>query len=354
VKTAIFKSDLFLAHDPGFAHVESPSRLEVVYHGLEEVKNSRALVFPVPVPARREDLLRIHSAEHVERIAATAGHPFDSLDPDTSTSARSYEAACLAAGAVVEASRQVCAGEIDNGFALVRPPGHHAERGWAKGFCLFNNVAVAAAYALEVLDLKRVLIVDWDLHHGNGTQNSFYQDDRVLYFSTHMYPYYPGSGSMSERGAGRGEGYNLNVPLSGGMNDTAYAAIFNQVLSPVARQYEPQLILVSAGYDIYHGDPLGTMAVSEAGFAYLTRVVAALAAELCEGRLVLTLEGGYSLQGLRDGVLASLGEMAGQPFLPGLESRVSPLAEARFGSPGSLSAEMLATIRRAFAPRWSL
>jgi len=354
LKTAILKSDLFLEHDPGFAHVESPSRLEVIYHGLGSLMGSKTFFFPAPVPAERADLLRIHSAEHVDRIAATAGRPFDSLDPDTSTSPRSYEAACLAAGAVVEATRQVCGGGSGNAFALVRPPGHHAERGWTKGFCLFNNVAVAAAYALEELGLQRVLIVDWDLHHGNGTQNSFYQSDRVLYFSTHMFPYFPGSGTLAEQGAGRGEGYNLNVPLSGGMNDAAYAAIFNQILVPVARQFEPELIMVSAGYDIYHGDPLGTMAVTEAGFAYLTRVVKDLVNEMCDGRLVLTLEGGYSFQGLRDGVLASLGELSGEALLPGLESRISPLVEARFGASGNLSSDSLAAIRRAYAPRWHI
>jgi acetoin utilization deacetylase AcuC-like enzyme len=354
LKTAILKSDLFLEHDPGFNHVESPSRLEVVYEGLESVQGSRSLSFPDPVPAERADLLRIHSAEHVARIAATAGLPFDSLDPDTSTSARSYEAARLAAGAVIEATRQVCAGAAANAFALVRPPGHHAERGWAKGFCLFNNVAVAAAYALDELELQRVLIVDWDLHHGNGTQNSFYQSDRVLYFSTHMFPYFPGSGTLQEQGEGRGEGFNLNVPLSGGVNDAGYAAIFNEVLVPVARQFQPELILVSAGYDIYHGDPLGTMAVTEAGFAYLTRVVKALAGELCEGRLILALEGGYSLQGLRGGVLATLGELAGEAFMPGLESRVTPLAKARFGASGNLSPEALVTLRRAYAPHWQI
>lgn len=354
MKTAILTSEIFLEHDPGFSHVESASRLAVIHEALAPLMGSPALSFPTPVPAERGDLLRIHSEEHVARIAATAGRSFTSLDPDTGTSARSFEAASLAAGAALEATRLVCSGAAANAFALVRPPGHHAERGWAKGFCLFNNVVVAAAYALEELGLQRVLIVDWDLHHGNGTQNSFYQTDRVLYFSTHMFPYYPGSGALEEQGSGRGEGYNLNVPLSGGLNDAAYAALFNEVLTPVARQYQPEMIMVSAGYDIYHGDPLGTMAVTEAGFAYLTRVVREMAAELCGGRLLLVLEGGYSLQGLRDGVLASLGELAGQAFLPDLESRVAPLAEARFGAAGNLSPDSLATLRRSYAPRWQI
>ncbi len=353
-KTAVLKSDLFLGHDPGIAHVENPSRLEVIYDGLKSLTGLDNLLFPAPEPATRADLLRVHTAEHVDRIAATAGKPYDFLDSDTATSANSNAAACLAAGAVIDAARLVAAGSAANAFALVRPPGHHAERGYAKGFCLFNNVAVAAAFALRELGLKRILIIDWDLHHGNGTQNSFYQTDQVLYFSTHMYPYYPGSGALQEQGSGRGEGYNVNVPLSGGMNDLAYASIFNEVLAPIARQYEPEMIMVSAGYDIYYGDPLGTMAVTEVGFAYLTKVVKDLAAELCSGRLLLTLEGGYNLTGLRDGVLASLGELAGMAESAETAAKMAALTEAGFGRPGGLAADSLATLRRAYSPHWRI
>jgi len=353
-KTAIVTSSVFLAHDPGFSHVENSSRLEVVCDGLKSFAGRPEILFSEPEPATRADLLRVHSGEHIDRIGATAGKPYDELDADTITSARSYEAAVLAAGAVVGGARLVAAQEVANAFALVRPPGHHAEKGYAKGFCLFNNVAVAAAYALRELGLKRVLIVDWDLHHGNGTQNSFYQTDQVLYFSTHMYPYYPGSGALQEQGSGRGEGYNVNVPLSGGMNDLAYATIFNDVLAPIARQYQPEMIMVSAGYDIYYGDPLGTMAVTEAGFAHLTRVVKNLATELCGGRLLLTLEGGYSLTGLRDGVLASVGELAGIPGSTELAGKIAALAEAGFGRPGCLPLASLATLRRAYSGNWKI
>ena len=353
-KTAIVKSEVFLAHDPGFSHVENAGRLEVIYDGLAAFANQEELSFPTPEPATRAALLRVHSPEYVDRLAATAGRPYEVLDADTCTSARSYEAALLAAGAVVGGARLLAAGEVDNAFALVRPPGHHAERGYAKGFCLFNNIAVAAAYAVSELGLKRVLIVDWDLHHGNGTQNSFYQTDQVLYFSTHMYPYYPGSGALQEMGSGRGAGYNVNVPLSGGMNDLAYATIFNEVLAPIARQYQPEMIMVSAGYDIYHGDPLGTMAVTEVGFAYLTRVVKNLAAELCGGRLLLTLEGGYNLTGLRDGVLASVGELAEIPGAMVSREKIAALAAAGFGRPGALPAASLATLRRAYGDYWKI
>ena len=353
-KTAILKSDIFLNHDPGFAHVENPSRLEVIYDGLKTLSGLDSIFFPVPEPASRADLLRIHSADHVDRISATAGKACSFLDSDTATSANSYAAACLAAGAVIDGARLVAEGGAANAFALVRPPGHHAERDYAKGFCLFNNVAVAASFALRELRLKRVLIVDWDLHHGNGTQNSFYKTDQVLYFSTHMYPYYPGSGALQEHGSGRGEGYTVNVPLSGGMNDLAYASIFNEVLAPIARQYQPEMIMVSAGYDIYYGDPLGTMAVTETGFAYLTRVVRNLALELCDGRLLLTLEGGYNLTGLRDGVLATLSELAGIPAEPAMADKLAGMAEAGFGRPGGLSADSLNTLRRAYDGHWKI
>jgi acetoin utilization deacetylase AcuC-like enzyme len=315
VTTAIFRDDLFLQHDPGFDHVERPDRLRVVYDHLDNPDIARQFVFPRAQPADVELLALNHSTDHIERIAQTAGRTFDALDQDTTTSAKSYEAACLAVGAVVEGTRMVVAGEVDNGFALVRPPGHHAEHDHAMGFCLFNNIAIAARYALERLGLKRVLIIDWDLHHGNGTQHSFADTDQVLYFSTHQYPFYPGSGGLEETGQGKGLGYTVNVPLSGGMGDEHYARIFNEILAPVARQYQPELILVSAGYDTAINDPLGGMNVSVEGFAYLTRTVKELAEELCHGRLLLVLEGGYHLQSLANGVLAGLVELLGRTTL---------------------------------------
>ena len=206
------------------------------------------------------------------------------------------------------------AGACDNGFALVRPPGHHAEADRAMGFCLFNNIAVGARHALDALGATRILLVDWDLHHGNGTQHSFYDTDRVLYFSTHQYPYYPGTGGVDEVGVGRGKGFTINVPLRGGLNDRAYLRIFNEILAPVARQYRPDLIMVSAGFDIFVGDPLGSMAVTTQGFAGLARILTKLAEELCDGRLFMVLEGGYNLEGQKDGVLAVLAELSGHGY----------------------------------------
>ncbi|MDH5299134.1 MAG: histone deacetylase [Desulfobulbaceae bacterium] len=307
--TAIFKDPLFMEHDPGYGHPESPARLKILYDLLARPELAGRFLFP-PCPEATDDILALnHTRRHIARVAATAGKTFDTLDPDTHTSPLSYAAARLAAGAVVEATRMVVAGEADTGFALVRPPGHHAEADHTSGFCLFNNIAVAARYALRHLGLERVLIVDWDLHHGNGTQHSFYDSDQVLYFSAHQYPYFPGSGALTETGSGSGQGHTINVPLPGGQDDHAYARIFNELLVPIARCYRPQLILVSAGFDISFGDPLGSMAVTTAGFAYMAGVLRQLADELCTGRLVLTLEGGYDLSGMRDGVAAVLAEL---------------------------------------------
>ncbi len=309
-KTAIFNDPLFLDHDPGFDHPESPNRLKVINEvlALEEVK--KAFVYPEFTPASHKVIGLNHSAALMNRVSETAGKIFDALDPDTKTSPDSYAAACLAVGALTKGVDLLLAGEIDNGFALVRPPGHHAEKERSMGFCLFNNVAIAARYALQS-GLQRVMIVDWDLHHGNGTQDSFYDTDRVLYLSTHQFPYYPGTGDVLETGKGKGEGYTVNVPLPGYQGDVEYAAIFNDIVLPVGREYQPELILISCGFDIYQGDPLGAMEVTQEGFAYLTRSMVGLAEEVCGGKLLVTLEGGYNLTGMRDGAMAVLSELSG-------------------------------------------
>jgi acetoin utilization deacetylase AcuC-like enzyme len=230
---------------------------------------------------------------------------------DTSTCAKSYEAALLAAGGFSELIKAVMEGNLDNGFALVRPPGHHAERDRAMGFCLFNNVAIAARYAIKNFSLEKVLIVDWDVHHGNGTQNSFYEDPKVLYFSTHRYGFfYPGSGAATEVGRGKGTGFNVNVPLSTGCGDSEYGNIFEKILKPIALDYQPQLILVSAGFDIHYDDPLGGMEVTEKGFARLTQILMEIARSSSQGKLVFTLEGGYDVAGQGRSVKAVLMELA--------------------------------------------
>jgi acetoin utilization deacetylase AcuC-like enzyme len=314
-KTAVFKDDLFLEHMAGFSHIESAGRLLTLYDALATEEIGGHLVYPGFSGASHEVLCLNHSKKYVARVAQTAGKDQVNLDPDTQTSPRSYDAACLAAGAVVDCTRMVLAGDIDNGFCLVRPPGHHAEKDRAMGFCLFNNIAVAARYALHELNLERILIVDWDLHHGNGTQHAFYDTDKVLYFSTHLFPFFPGSGAAYEVGTGAGEGCTVNIPLTGGQGDYAFATIFNEFLCPIAREYKPELIMLSAGFDTHRRDPFGGMSVTAKGFSYMTKVLLDLAQELCQGRLVAALEGGYDLIGLREGTLAVLSEMAGHSQL---------------------------------------
>ena len=318
-KTAIFNNPLFVDHDPGFDHPESPDRLKVINEVLAREQVSDCFIFPEFFPATHKTIGMNHSTDLMNRVAETAGKIFDALDPDTKTSPDSYAAATLAVGALTTGIDLLQSGEIDNGFALVRPPGHHAEKKQSMGFCLFNNVAVAARYAINNCGLKRVMIVDWDLHHGNGTQNSFYETDKVLYLSSHQFPYYPGTGDVEETGKGKGEGYTVNIPLPGYQGDSDYATIFNDIILPVGREYKPELILVSCGFDIYRGDPLGLMEVTAPGFAYFTRCMVNLAEEVCDGKLLVTLEGGYDLNGQRDGAMAVLSELCGQALDTGYE-----------------------------------
>jgi acetoin utilization deacetylase AcuC-like enzyme len=309
--TGIVKDTRYMDHWMGDYHPECPQRLKVIYDMLEEPGMAGKFQKIPPRFADKKELLLVHAGYYIDTLAATSGIEYTYLDPDTQTCAASYDAAVLAAGGLCEAISKVCAGELKNAFALVRPPGHHAEKAQAKGFCLFNNVAVGARYAQESLGIGRVLIVDWDLHHGNGTQHSFEEDPTILYFSTHQFPYYPGTGAYSEIGTGKGRGFTINVPLTIGYGDAEYLSIFHRILKPIAMEYQPELILVSAGFDIYIGDPLGGMNVTPQGFAAMTRSIMDIADQCCGGKLVLTLEGGYDLDGERDSVREVLKEMAG-------------------------------------------
>jgi acetoin utilization deacetylase AcuC-like enzyme len=310
-KTGIVRNGKYMEHWMGEYHPECPQRLEAIYAMLGEPDMADKFV-EVPVrPAEKREIMRVHSSGYVDRLEATAGVEYTYLDPDTQTCAASYDAAMLAAGGLCQAVAMVHSGELHNAFALVRPPGHHAERAQAKGFCLFNNVAVGTRYAQESLHVSRLLIVDWDLHHGNGTQHCFEEDPGVLYFSTHQYPYYPGTGAFDEVGRGKGKGFTVNIPLTVGYGDGEFSMIYEKVLKPIVLEYRPEMILVSAGFDIYYGDPLGGMNVTPRGFAGLTRMIMDLANECCGGKVVLTLEGGYSVMGERDCVKEVLKELAG-------------------------------------------
>lgn len=310
-KTGIVKDTRYMRHTAGFAHPESPLRLSAIYDMLDSPDMSGKFTEIEPREATVEEIAAIHSSSYVNYIAGTAGHTVE-LDPDTATSPETYQIAKLAAGGVMNAIDGVMAGSVDNAFAFIRPPGHHAERGSAAGFCIFNNIAIGAMHAILQHNLKRILIVDWDLHHGNGTQHIFYDDQRVLYFSTHQYPYYPGTGGMDEIGQGKGKGYTVNVPLRGGRGDGDYVKIFRKILQPVAMEFKPELVLLSAGFDIYHQDPLGSMCVTPGGFAAMACILLQIANDCCGGRFVAALEGGYHIEGLTKSVKAVLEVMLGE------------------------------------------
>jgi acetoin utilization deacetylase AcuC-like enzyme len=312
MKTGIVKDGRYAEHNMGAAHPESPERVRAIYKMLEEEKGLAPLTLIPPRLATEKEVALIHTQEYVEQIKETAGRERVCLDPDTSTSPRSYEIALLAAGGLLEAADRIMAGKVQSVFALVRPPGHHAEASQAKGFCIFNNVAIAAQYLVEKWNLRRILIVDWDLHHGNGTQNAFYSRADILFFSTHQFPHYPGTGHWSEIGEGKGEGFTVNVPLAPGKTDDDFLSIYRKLLSPISSAYKPECILVSAGFDIFAGDPLGGMEVSAEGFGAMASELMDLAQQTAQGRLLFTLEGGYNLFGLQDGVRSVLLALGGQ------------------------------------------
>jgi acetoin utilization deacetylase AcuC-like enzyme len=279
-------------------HPESQDRLLAIWDMLQETKLTEELEVLEPRDATKEEICLVHDPKYFDIIKSTSGKPRVFLDADTSTCPVSFDAAVRAAGGMLSAVDGILNKKIDMAFPLVRPPGHHAERNMAMGFCLFNNVAIGASYIIKSRNFKRVLIVDWDLHHGNGTQNMFYGSREVLYFSTHQYPHYPGTGSLKEVGMGDGAGYNINVPLPGGMGDTEYTKIFFEVLGPVIGQYRPEFILVSAGFDAYFEDPLGGMNITPKGFAQMARFLKEAAQTHSGGNIIFILEGGYSLEGL--------------------------------------------------------
>ena len=303
---------IYLEHDTG-QHVENAARLVEIMARLEEASLTTKLVSIPPRAASLDELSTVHAPGLISYVEAFAQRGGGWLDADTVLSPASYNAALHAAGGLIEAVASVMKGDVESAFALVRPPGHHATRWEAMGFCLFNNVAVVAKHALNSYGLERVLIVDFDVHHGNGTQDAFYNDASVLYFSTHQYPFYPGSGRFDETGAGPGEGYTVNIPLPGWCSDSDYLKVFEEVLTPVARRFNPELVLVSAGYDAHWNDQISGMQLSVTGFAQMVGTLKRLADELCHGRIVLTLEGGYNLPALAASVRATFDVLLGSP-----------------------------------------
>ncbi len=311
-RTGIVRDERYIDHITDDYHPENPNRLRAIYAMLQRGDMEGQFTEIPPRPATREELEMVHLPSYIDLIASTAGQPSRRLDPDTVASPKSYEVARLAVGGVLEAIEAVLQGKINNAFALVRPPGHHAETNRAMGFCIFNNIAVGAKYVMKMHGMERILIIDWDVHHGNGTQNTFYEDPEVLYLSTHRYGlFYPGTGAPAEVGSGKGEGYTVNVPISPGSGDAEYGNVFLHILKPIALSYEPQLILVSAGFDTYYRDPLGGMEMTERGYARLTNIIMDMAERTCGGKIVITLEGGYDLDGLATSVKGVLRELRG-------------------------------------------
>jgi len=308
----IFTSDRFADHLNPPGHPERLERAEVMQVVASEFRQSGGDVRE-PRAATEAELARIHDREYISLVSETAGRA-TALDADTFTSPDSYEVALLAAGASVASVDHVLEAPGRRALAMVRPPGHHAERNRAMGFCLFNNIAVAAAHA-RARGLARVAIVDYDVHHGNGTQWSFYDDPSVLFISSHQYPYYPGTGAATETGEGLGAGFTVNLPLDAGATDADYEVAYKTVAFPVLRQFRPELILISAGFDALADDPLGGMRLSANQFARLTAAICGIADESCSGRVVAITEGGYDLAGFASCLRAVIPVLNGETSL---------------------------------------
>ncbi|MFO7749417.1 MAG: universal stress protein [Desulfobacteraceae bacterium] len=309
--TGIVIDRRFCDHGTPHGHPESPERLQAIHQLVHALRADLSLKIIPPIPASEAEILLVHSPRYLEQAAATQFRQESWLASDTMASEKSYQTALLACGAVITGINQLVSGKIENGFAFVRPPGHHAEQGRAMGFCIFNNVAVGAMYARKVLGLSRILIVDFDVHHGNGTYHIFERDASVLFFSTHQYPLFPGTGLFTETGTGGGEGFSVNIPLPKGCGDGEFTSIFMEILTPIARRFNPDLILVSAGFDIHRSDPLGKMKVTSRGFAAITASIMAIARDN-DAKLLFVLEGGYHLKTLKRSVEAVLKELSGQ------------------------------------------
>jgi acetoin utilization deacetylase AcuC-like enzyme len=342
VSVIISHSSRFAEHLTPPGHPERPERAEVM-DAIAERWRARGVEAVAPRAATREQLSRVHDTDYMRRVSETAGRA-TRLDPDTYTSPDSHEIALLAAGAAVDAVDRVMGGSHRAAVALVRPPGHHAERDRAMGFCLFNNVAVAAAHA-RAQGAARVAIVDYDVHHGNGTQHAFEADADVLYVSTHQFPYYPGSGSAEEIGRGAGAGFTVNVPLEAGAVSEDYQLAFKEIVVPVLTQFEPDLVLVSAGFDAHEDDPLGGMRLTAEAFGAMTMELRAVAEECCRGRIVAVTEGGYDLPALGASLDAAIGALQG------------PLEPARWPESGISSSrgrQAVAAVRQAMTPYWQI
>ncbi len=315
--TALIYSEKYLKHNPGRGHPERPERLRAIVDGLKQGKlwASQNIQVVDPKPATRADIELVHDPEYVslvEKLSA-AESP---INGDTPVHKNTFELALLAAGGAIKAGRMVLSGEVQNAFALVRPPGHHASRARGGGFCYFNNVAVIIERMKRDFKLKRIFVIDWDSHHGNGTQEIFYEDPTVLYMSLHQDPFtlYPGTGFTNEIGRGEGEGYNVNVPMPPGSGDSEYAAAMQEIFEPLSDQFKPELFVVSSGFDAHADDPLTQLQLSTIAYGWLANFVLKQARQWCGGKTVFLLEGGYNLDALSGGVVNIVKAMSGEEF----------------------------------------
>ncbi len=341
LKTALITDRHYLDHHPGAGHPERPERVKVLIDMADGLRRPGLERF-APREAAIGEIELCHDPSYVGLMRQTSNHDAYDFDPDTHASRLTYRTSILAAGGVLTAVEAVLGGEADNSFALVRPPGHHALPGRAMGFCFFNNVAIAAAYLTQVKGLERVMILDWDVHHGNGTQDIFYSSARVLYCSLHQFPQYPGTGSVREIGVDEGRGFAVNLPLPATFGDQEYLSAFDRIVLPIGRQFRPDFILVSAGFDCHFRDPLADMRVTEQGFGAMARRLKRLAAECCQGRIALALEGGYDLQALAASareVIEELGRDADEPIVT---------------SPGERERWLLDKVSEELSPFWNL
>ena len=311
MKTALIHHPIYQKHDTGIGHPETPRRYEVVMNALRnDASLWESLTELTPEPASRGLIQAAHTKEHFNRVEGAFENGLERLDADTIVSLNSFDAALYGAGGACRAVNAVMNGEVDNAFVAVRPPGHHATGEHAMGFCLFNNVAVAARYAQnKYKEIERVAIVDWDVHHGNGTQGIFYDDPTVFFFSQHQYPWYPGSGARGETGFGRGKDFTLNVPTKARTPAKEHKRMFESALNDIRRNFQPDFIFISAGFDAHETDPLGQLKLVDADFAEMTRTVKQWAKEVCGGRVVSCLEGGYNLETLGETVRNHVAEL---------------------------------------------
>jgi len=338
----LISSTRFADHHNPPGHPERVERAEVMHAAVSEWTRHGGIARE-PRAATREELLRVHSEHHLAVIDRTAGHTA-SLDPDTFTSPQSRDVALLAAGAALGGVETIVQSKATHVLALVRPPGHHAERDRAMGFCLYNNVAVAAAHAMA-LGLQRIVVMDYDVHHGNGTQWIFYEDPRVLYISTHQYPFYPGTGAAEDVGRGNGAGFTVNIPLEAGATDGDYREVFDSIVIPVIDQFRPELVMISAGFDAHERDPLARMRLSTPGYTLLTKSLCEAADRHCHGRVVAVTEGGYDLTALKECLQSTISVLNG--------AAVQTALDAARGAT-SRSTATRAAVRAAHAKYWRL